>query len=128
LIPENILAFIIFLFFPRLIPTELASSPLQELEQISSSKDDDTHMEMSTTGQHLREKRFFFINKNQFVVSSTVTSYLFSSTTVLKTVNLINPAPAAQCAAVADPMPSPPIVQCFPCLPAGFIVCPPAAG
>jgi hypothetical protein len=107
------------------MPTELAPSSVRNTEEISSSKDDYIHYgETSTTDQHLREKRLFFINKNQFVVSSTVTSYSFSSTTSTVTVNLINPPPAAQCQAVAMP---PDVVQCVACLPAGFIVCP-AAG
>jgi hypothetical protein len=111
------------------MPTELAPSSVRNPEQISSSKDDYIdYGETSTTDQHLREKRLFFINKNQFVVSTTVTSYSFSSTTSTVTVNLINPPPAAQCSAVATPTATPPIVQCVACLPAGFIVCPAAAG
>jgi hypothetical protein len=111
------------------MPTELAPSSVRNTEEISSSKDDYIHYgKTSTTDQHSREKRFFFINKNQFVVSSTVTSYSFSSTTSTVTVNLINPPPAAQCADVADPEADIPIVQCVACLPAGYIVCPPAAG
>lgn len=111
------------------MPTELAPSSVRNKEEISSSKGDYIdYGETSTTDQHLREKRLFFINKNQFVVSSTVTSYSFSSTTSTVTVNLINPPPAAQCQAVAAPDDDPPVVQCVACLPAGYIVCPPAAG
>jgi hypothetical protein len=132
--PVKTLRIIIFpTFLYRLMPTELAPpSSVRNTEQISSSKGDYIdYGETSTTDQHLRAKRFFFINKNQFVVSSTVTSYSFFSKTSTVTVNLINPPPAVQCAAEADPKPTgnkPPVEKCVACLPAGFIVCPRAEG
>ncbi|EFX72943.1 hypothetical protein DAPPUDRAFT_325731 [Daphnia pulex] len=107
----------------RLMPTALSSPQDRSVNTLLSSRDDVSD-ELSTA-DHLREKRFFYANKNLFVVSSTITSYAFVNTTVTVTVNLINPPPAVQCSAVAAAA----VPQCVACLPAGFIVCPaPAAG
>ena len=112
------------LFLYRLLPTELSTELLPSLsnfDQISSSKFENTYGEKSTGDDSIREKRGFFINKNQLVVSSTLTTYAFVSTTVIATVNLINPPPAVQCKAAAADGGD---VQCVNCLPSGFIVCP----
>jgi hypothetical protein len=105
------------------MPTALSSPQDRSFDTLLSSRDDVSD-ELSTA-DHLREKRFFYTNKNLFVVSTTITSYAFVNATLTVTVNLINPPPAVQCspAALAG------IPQCVNCLPAGFIVCPaPAAG
>jgi hypothetical protein len=136
------------LFLYRLLPTELStelSPSLSNLDQISSSKFENTYGKKSPGDESIREKRGFFINKNQLVVSSTLTTYAFVSTTVIATVNLINPPPAAQCVAAPATTSAPPttttmgrkrrqattpartarqVVQCVACLPSGFIVCP----
>ncbi len=88
---------------------------------LASSRDDVTIDQKGLTAdEHInsREKRFF-INKNQFVVSTVVTTFAFVNTTVTRTVNLLNPAPAAPCAPTDSTNPC-------ACLPAGFVVCPPA--
>ncbi len=106
--------------FFSLIPTVLSSSHDRSL--LSSSRDD----EISASDHYSRDKRFF-INKNQFVVSSTLTTFAFVNTTVTVTVNLIPVAsfgPGNVCAAT----PGDGIPACVACLPAGFIVCPAAPG
>lgn len=45
--------------------------------------------------------------------TSTANSYIFSNQTITQTVNLINPAPAAQCVGAA----------CVACLPSGITIC-----
>jgi hypothetical protein len=109
------------------------------LDLVLSSKDDFSQSEMEI-GQadkmsNSREKRFF-INRNQFIVTSVVTTYAFVNQTITATVNLLNPPPAAgapvpcvPAAAVVDMgVVTTPAVICVPCLPTGFIVCPVAAG
>ena len=107
-------------FFFSLIPTVLSSSHDRSL--LSSSRDE----EMSASDHYSRDKRFF-INKNQFVVSSTLTTFAFVTTTVTVTVNLIPAAAVADaakpCVAV-PPLPKADEAVCVACLPAGFIVCP----
>jgi hypothetical protein len=99
------------------MPTPLLP-PRHSFSQLSSSKDEDMNEE-SATGNKLRNKRFWFINKNQFVVSSTVTTYSFSNSTVTITRNLFAANQAVQCqAAPADMVP-----QCIACLPYGYVVC-----
>jgi hypothetical protein len=106
-----------FLF--SLIPTVLSSSHDRSL--LSSSRDD----EISASDHYSRDKRFF-INKNQFIVSSTLTTFAFVNTTVTVTVNLLPPAPNPCVADPADADAGIPV--CVACLPAGFIVCPAAPG
>ncbi len=110
----------------RLVPTVVLSSS-DQFHQLSSSKNDDVNNDddISAAFSDSRRKRFLFFNQNQFVVSTTVTSYSFSNTTLTITRNLLNPAPAAgvncqNIAAAANPA----IPQCIACLPAGYIVCP----
>ncbi|XP_046459113.1 uncharacterized protein LOC124205684 [Daphnia pulex] len=103
----------------KLIPTLIEPS----YEQLSSSKDDEelTFSDMSTMmGQHPREKRFLFANRDQFVVKSTITTFSFFTAVSTVTRNLLNPPPAAQCQAVAMAN----VPQCVACLPAGYVVCP----
>jgi hypothetical protein len=110
------------------------------LDLLLSSKDDFSQSEMEIgpgDKSNSREKRFF-INRNQFIVTSVVTTYAFVNQTITATVNLLNPPPAAgapvpcvPAAAVIDPTTlavTTPAVICVPCLPTGFIVCPVAAG
>lgn len=111
----------------RLVPTVVLSSSDQFHQQLSSSKNDDVNNDddISATFSDSRKKRFFFFDKNQFVVSTTVTSYSFSNTTLTITRNLLNPAPAAgvNCLVLAAVM-DPAVPQCIACLPFGYIVCP----
>ena len=114
-----------------MMPTIISSSQLRNLDSlISSSKDDAVSSDDTTTLDHLREKRFF-INKNQFVVTSLSTTFVFVNATVTKTVNLISTAAAINLG------PGPCVVQaadkaslngCITCLPPGFIVCTAPAG
>jgi hypothetical protein len=101
----------------------------RSLDLLLSSKDDITQSEMEmlpTDNYNLREKRFFF-NKNQFVVTSVLTTFAFVNQTVTATVNLLNPVPAAG-AGPCMPNASGPRVTCVNCLPPGFVVCPAPAG
>ncbi len=91
---------------------------------LSSSKDDINLPEISTEDDHnSREKRFFFINKNQFVVSTVFTTFVFVNSTITATVGLLNPPPAVlpNCVPAAG-------APCVNCLPSGFVVCPAPAG
>jgi hypothetical protein len=107
------------------MPTVLPSSYDRSLNVPLSSRDD-TSDDLSTTDQYLRNKRFF-INKNQFVVSSTLTTFAFVNTTTTVTINLI---PAAQFEPVNGPCAplqadvAAGIPACVSCLPAGYVVCP----
>ena len=133
---------------PTALPSETRELALPA-EQLTSSKDEVIHnVEVSTLDKQ-REKRFFLLNRNYYTTSTvtatqtsiitiptttvsqsistltsftstTSTTFVFSNSTVTNTVNLINPAPIAQCAAVAVP---PAVVQCVACLPVGFVVC-----
>ncbi|EFX72944.1 hypothetical protein DAPPUDRAFT_110231 [Daphnia pulex] len=99
----------------------------QSLDFVLSSKDEITQseMEIGPDDKNRREKRFFF-NKNQFIVTSVVTTYAFVNQTITATVNLLSPPPAAGAANPCDPTVAG--AFCVPCLPTGFIVCPAAAG
>jgi hypothetical protein len=112
----------------------------QSLDHILSSKDDIStqgEMQIGPDDKNRRGKRFFFY-KNQFIVTSVVTTYAFVNQTITATVNLLSPLPAVgaanpcvPAAAVIDPTTgavTTPAVICVPCLPTGFIVCPVAAG
>lgn len=104
------------------MPTTLLSSRDRSLNLLSSSKDDNTVDEISAS-DHKR----FFINKNQFIVSSTLTTFSFINTTVTVTANLIPPALLAAAAVPGDPA-GVKVPQCIPCLPAGYVVCPAVNG
>ncbi len=113
-----------------MIPTIISSSQLRNLDSLLlSSKDDAVSSDDTPTLDHLREKRFF-INKNQFVVTSLSTTYVFVNATVTKTVNLISTATDAVPA--VPPAPCVPNknngIACVSCLPPGFIVCTAPAG
>jgi hypothetical protein len=95
------------------------------LDLVLSSKDDVTQAEKEVgpdDKSNSREKRFF-INRNQFVVTSVVTTYAFVNQTITATVNLLNPLPTPTGVACAPDV----TVFCVPCLPTGFVVCPAAA-
>jgi hypothetical protein len=94
------------------------------LDLVLSSKDDVTQAEkeVGPDDKNSREKRFF-INRNQFVVTSVVTTYAFVNQTITATVNLLNPLPTPTGVACAPDV----TVFCVPCLPTGFVVCPAAA-
>ncbi len=84
-------------------------------ESIISSKDDVAFGDMSKEDQmNLREKRFFFNNN---AMTSISTSFVFVPIILTQTVNLLVPAPIAQCEATNVDNPS------CACLPAGYIVC-----
>lgn len=112
------------------MPTAMSTPQDHRLDILSSSRDDFSD-EVSSAYYpiNLREKRFFYGNKNLFVVSSTVTTYAFVNTIVTVTVNLLNPAPVAPAVCVPDAAAGVAgDIQCVACLPAGYIVCPAAAG
>ena len=73
-------------------------------QNIKSSQNEDAVDETkeleSTEGKHIKEKRYFLYN----VISATLTSYSFFSTTVTVTVSIANAKQAL-------------------CLPSGFVVC-----
>lgn len=117
---------IVFSFY-RLVPTMSPSLsqmrynrqlPIDEQIHygIRSSKDEAALRETSVSGsvgQKIKEKRFFFnANANRFVVSTTVTSFLFINTVVTQTVSLgAAGTGGAGTGAVI-------------CLPVGYLVCP----
>jgi hypothetical protein len=105
----------------------------RNLDLLLSSKDDIIQSEMEIVpvdNYNLRDKRFF-INKNQFIVTSVVNTFAFVNQTITATVNLLNPAPAADAPVPCEPAdagtdtngPTPAVI-CVPCLPTGFVVCP----
>jgi hypothetical protein len=100
-----------------------AVSNAENLDLLSSSRDDvitsGDQMSSGTAKNNFREKRFF-VNRNQFVVSSVVTTFAFVNTTVTRTVNVLTPPPTAQCDDTA--------AKPCGCLPPGSIVCPAATG
>jgi hypothetical protein len=114
------------------MPTIISSSQLRNLDSlISSSKDDAVSSDDTTTLDHLREKRFF-INKNQFVVTSLSTTFVFVNATVTKTVNLLTTfagvglvGPCVPTSTAGQPI-SP--NACVNCLPQGVVVCTAPAG
>ena len=92
-------------------------------------------MEMLPTDNYNSRGKRFFINKNQFIVTSVLTTYAFVNQTITATVNLLTPAPAAgafcvPAAAVVDSTGAitTPAVICVNCLPTGFVVCAAPAG
>jgi hypothetical protein len=115
-------------------------SPLNKndrnLDLLLSSKDDITQSEMVPTDNYNSRDKRFFINKNQFIVTSVLTTYAFVNQTITATVSLLNPAPAAPAGGgfctpdPGDPTATPPVlpVVCVNCLPTGFVICPAAAG
>ena len=119
-----------------MMPTIISSSQLRNLDSLlSSSKDDAVSSDDTSTLDHLREKRFF-INKNQFVVTSLSTTFVFVNATVTKTVNLLTTfagvglvgpcVPTVPAAPVAGQPISP--NACVNCLPQGVVVCTAPAG
>ncbi|XP_046456800.1 cell wall protein DAN4-like [Daphnia pulex] len=139
---------------PTALPSERNERALPNTDDVTSSKDEVANVEVSQEDQS-RAKRFFLLNRNLYSTSTvlttststiviptttvsqsistvttfattTSTSYFFSNSTVTQTVNLLNPAPAVQCAAVAvaAAAPAAAIPQCISCLPVGYIVCP----
>ena len=111
-----------------MIPTIISSSQLRNLDSLLlSSKDDAVSSDDTPTLDHLREKRFF-INKNQFVVTSFSTTLVFVNATVTKTFNLISTAVGV----LVLPNPCVPNkmngIACVSCLPPGFVVCAVPAG
>jgi hypothetical protein len=97
------------------------------MDLLLSSKDDIIKSEMEmlpTDNYNLREKRFF-INKNQFIITSVLTTYAFVNQTITVTASLLNPPPTAPGAnGFCDPTKG----GCVNCLPTGFVICPAAAG
>jgi hypothetical protein len=116
----------LYVFF-SLMPTTLLSSRDRSLNLLSSSKDDNTVDEISASDHYFNRDKRFFINKNQFIVSSTLTTFSFVNTTVTVTANLIPPALIAANAGACDPAGAK-VPQCIPCLPAGYVVCPAVNG
>lgn len=108
--------------FPSLHSTresrQLLNDQKASHESLISSKDDVALSKKANADLiSLREKRFFFSNNN--AMNAVSTSYVFVPTVLTKTVNLVFPAPSAPCVPATPP-------GCATCLPAGYIVCPPA--
>lgn len=124
------------LSFYRLTPTALPGRQARETRKIidqtnsesliSSQNEVPSVSQMSKADQfmaNLREKRFF-LNRNSFFTSTTLTSYSFISTIITQTVTL-GPGTAAVPAVVGPPaVPAVPAVPgVLKCLPAGYFVC-----
>jgi hypothetical protein len=60
------------------------------------------------------------VSTSTALTTATLTSYLFSNSTITQTVNLINPAPTKQCLAAAVAAGD---VVCVACLPSGYTIC-----
>lgn len=119
----------------RLTPTALPGHQSREIRQIMDQSNSDSLIssqngvpfgEMFKADQfmaNLRDKRFF-LNRNSFFTSTTMTSYSFISTTITQTVTL-GPGSAE---VPAGPNNMPPLVPAVPgvlkCLPAGYSICP----
>ncbi|KAI9559259.1 hypothetical protein GHT06_016048 [Daphnia sinensis] len=103
----------------RLTSTTVESS-FGSLNQISSSKDEPPIIDLPSEKIHAIEKRFLFLNKNQFVVPTTITTFLVTNVTRTVTVNLLNPLPVGDCEPVDLAANTP---QCVACLPSGYVVC-----
>lgn len=113
----------------RLTPTVITSSHLTSLQEnrlsdllsdqetnfqsLTSSQGDDVD-QGATEDHHSRGRRFVFVNRNKFVISSTITTYAFVPTILTETINLLTPVPNKQCAKTV----------CANCIPPGYIVCP----
>ena len=115
------------------MPTAISSSDLTILREnrlpittdeetnfhsLTSSRDDIVSDQVLIENRNSKQKRFFSINKNIFVVSSTVTTYTFVPRVLTETINLVVPAPTAPCGVGANP------TACAPCIPPGYIICP----
>ena len=116
------------------MPTALPSSHDRSSMKFLSSSKDDTGDGMSPPAHFSRDKRFF-MNRNQFIVSSTVTAFTFVNTTQTVTVNLLNPVPGVGAPALCVPgAPAGPNnnpvagAPCAVCLPSNFILCPVVPG
>lgn len=111
------------------MPTAISSSDLTILREnrlpittdeetnfhsLTSSRDDIVSDQVLIENRNSKQKRFFSINKNIFVVSSTVTTYTFVPRVLTETINLVVPAPAIACVLPA----------CALCIPPGYIICP----
>lgn len=123
--------FFSFRLTPTALPGRQARETLQIIDQtnseslISSQNEVPSVSQMSKADQfmaNLRDKRFF-LNRNSFFTSTTLTSYSFISTIITQTVTL-GPGSAA---VPAGPMDMPAAVPAVPgvlkCLPAGYFVC-----
>ncbi len=127
-----------FWFHCRLTATALPGRQSRETRQVMDKSNSDDSLissqnaeipfgEMSKVDQfmaNLRDKRFF-LNKNSFFTSTTMTSYTFISTTITQTVSL-GPGSAAIPGSAGPPVvPEVPAVPgVLRCLPAGYSVCP----
>jgi hypothetical protein len=116
------------------MPTILSSSQLRNLDSlVLSSKDDSVTPDDALALDHLREKRFF-INKNQFVVTSYSTTFVFINSTVTRTVNLLATFASVQLTAANCSPNGGGVVNgatangCVNCLPPGVVVCTAANG
>jgi hypothetical protein len=97
-----------------------------------------SEIEIVPVGKYNSRDKQFFINKNQFIVTSVLTIYAFVNQTITATVYLLNPLPAAGAPIpcmpaeaiidLIDPTNNTPAVICVPCLPPGFVVCPAPTG
>ncbi len=119
-------------------PTALPGRQSRETRQVMDKSNSDDSLissqnaeipfgEMSKVDQfmaNLRDKRFF-LNRNSFFTSTTMTSYTFISTTITQTVSL-GPGSALIPGSAGPPVvaPVPAVPGVLRCLPAGYSVCP----
>jgi hypothetical protein len=101
---------------PDILTDEVSVSSSEEtnFQRLTSSQGEDI-AQGSTEDRQLRERRFLYVNRNIFVVSSTTTTYIFVPTVLTTTINLVtDPVPNRQCARTS----------CAKCIPPGYIICP----
>jgi hypothetical protein len=124
--------FFSFRLTPTALPGRQARETLQIIDQtnseslISSQNEVPSVSQMSKADQfmaNLRDKRFF-LNRNSFFTSTTLTSYFFISTIITQTVTL---GPGSAAVPAVPGTPGTPEVPAVPgvlkCLPAGYFVC-----
>ncbi len=93
---------------------------------ISSQNAEIPFGEMSKVDQfmaNLRDKRFF-LNRNSFFTSTTMTSYTFISTTITQTVSLGPGSALIPAGPNGAPAAVPAVAGVLKCLPAGYSICP----
>lgn len=116
---------------PTALPGRQARETLQIIDQtnseslISSQNEVPSVSQMSKADQfmaNLRDKRFF-LNRNSFFTSTTLTSYSFISTIITQTVTLGPGSAAVPAGPGGMPEAVDPVPGVLKCLPAGYFVC-----
>jgi hypothetical protein len=116
---------------PTALPGRQARETLQIIDQtnseslISSQNEVPSVSQMSKADQfmtNLRDKRFF-LNRNSFFTSTTLTSYSFISTIITQTVTLGPGSAEVPAGPMGMPAVVPAVLGVLKCLPAGYFVC-----